>query len=311
MSLAACLAFYGVLVAVAAPRLLRRGSVEQAPRLGVALWSFAAATTLLAWLAAIGVLVADTLMVTMGAACEECLLISVLPAEAQRLTAAVVATVGIGVVGWIAAGVGRQLWRGRRAVEAHIRGVRLVGSPVAQLGPDTVVLDAAERAAYCLARRGERAVVVTSAVLRDLPGEQLAAVLAHERAHLTGHHHLLLAWLTALARWLGRVPLFRHAADEVARLLEMCADDAAARVHGPRTLVDALVTLVCGPAPEPALRASGTATLDRARRLLRPPSAVERSAARREVGTVLLGAGLAPTVVFGAMLLTTCTTMLG
>jgi hypothetical protein len=96
------------------------------------------------------------------------------------------------------------------------------------------------------------------------------------------------------------------ATDEVPRLLEMCADDAAARTHGHRTVLDALITLACGPVPEAALGASGTATLQRAHRLASPPTAGERSAARRELGTIMLAASLTPTFVFGMMLLATC-----
>lgn len=309
MTLAACLAFYGLLVAVTAPRLLRRRAIEHAPRFGVALWTFAAVTTLVAWLAATGIAVADAAMAA-AMTCDDCVPYIAMSADVQQLVAAAVAAAGIAADGWLAVGIGRRLRRSRRAVEGHIRGVLLVGRPAPHLGPDTVVIDAAERAAYCLARRGDRAVVVTSTSVRELPADQLRAVLAHEHAHLAGRHHLLLAWFNALGRQLHRIALFPLAAAEVARLLEMSADDTAARTHGRRTLLDALMTLACGPAPEPALGASGTATLDRARRLLWPPTPAERSAARRELGTILVTAGVAPTLAFGAMLLTTCTMVL-
>lgn len=309
MTLAACLAFYGMLFAVTAPRLLRRQALEHAPRLGVAMWTSAAVTTLVAWLAATGIAVAD---VTMAATmtCDDCAPYLGLFAGVPHLLAAVLAVVGVLAAGRLVVEIGRQLRRSRLAVQGHLRGVRLVGRPAPHLGPHTVVVDAAECAAYCLARCGDQAVVVTSASVRELPADQLSAVLAHERAHLAGRHHLLLTWLTALARPLPRIELFRLARTEVTRLLEMSADDTAARTHGRRTLLDALMTLACGPAPGPALGAGGTATLERARRLQRSPTRAERSAARRELGTIVVTAGVAPTVVFAAMLITTCTMVL-
>jgi Zn-dependent protease with chaperone function len=61
-----------------------------------------------------------------------------------------------------------------------------------------------------------------------LDPEQLTAVLAHERAHLAGRHHLLLAITRSLAAVAPFVPIFARGTGEVARLAEMRADDAAA-----------------------------------------------------------------------------------
>jgi Zn-dependent protease with chaperone function len=79
--------------------------------------------------------------------------------------------------------------------------------------------------------------------LTTLDRRQLAAVLAHEDAHIAGHHHQLLMVLQALASSLARLPLFRSAAEAVAELLERCADDSAARRHGTRPLLRVLLTL--------------------------------------------------------------------
>lgn len=65
-------------------------------------------------------------------------------------------------------------------------------------GVDAVVVDAAERAAYCVAGHPDT-VVVTSAALDSLTDRNLQAVLAHERAHLAGRHHHVLAFVRALA----------------------------------------------------------------------------------------------------------------
>jgi Zn-dependent protease with chaperone function len=94
-------------------------------------------------------------------------------------------------------------------------------------------------------------IVITSAALAALDETQLGAVLCHERAHLAGRHHQLLAFTRALAAILPRIELFTTGAGEVARLLEMCADDTAARTHGAPTVLGALLAL-CGAASIPA-----------------------------------------------------------
>jgi Zn-dependent protease with chaperone function len=124
-------------------------------------------------------------------------------------------------------------------------------------------------------------VVLSTGALHALEPAELKAVLAHERAHLSGRHHLL----RALAR-IGRLvlpflPLMRDADAQVARLVEMHADDAAARTSDPRSLATALVVLATGTSPAPALAASATDSAQRIRRLLGPAEPLPP--ARRQV----------------------------
>jgi len=92
------------------------------------------------------------------------------------------------------------------------------------------------------------AIVVTSGALAVLDEPQLAAVLAHERAHLAGHHHLLATVTRGLAAAFPGVPLFIRGRDEAARLSEMAADDMAARSAGRHALVAALLSIATGAA---------------------------------------------------------------
>jgi len=66
------------------------------------------------------------------------------------------------------------------------------------------------------------------------------------------------------------LPLMRDADAQVARLVEMHADDAAARASDPRSLATALVVLATGASPAPALAAAATDSVQRIHRLLRP-----------------------------------------
>ena len=120
----------------------------------------------------------------------------------------------------------------------------------------TVVLDDPRPAAYCVAGR-PAAIVVTSGALALLGGTQLSAVLAHERAHLAGRHHLLATAIRGLTAAFPGVPLFARGAAEVARLSEMTADDAAVRLAGRPALVTALLAIATG-APVPGAQLAGS-----------------------------------------------------
>src|SRR5215467_3945529 len=166
---------------------------------------------------------------------------------------------------------GRNVQRAQRRTRAHAEAARIAGRRL----PDgaAVVLDAARPAAYCVPGR-PAAIVLTSAALAVLDPWQLTAVLAHERAHLAGRHHLLIGLTRGLAATFPGVPLFTRGPAEVARLAEMCADDAAARHSSRPTLVAALLAMGTGTpvqaVPAAALAATGGAVTARVQRLIEP-----------------------------------------
>ena len=161
---------------------------------------------------------------------------------------------------------------GRQALR-HAQTARLVGHPEPALG--AVLVEHSQPAAYCVAGRQPTVILTTGAVQALDPG-QLDAVLAHERAHLAGRHH----WLVAMAR-IGRevlpfLPLMRDAEEQVARLVELHADDAATRARDPRLLATALVVLATPGSPAPALAAGATDSVQRIHRLLGPSEPLGR-----------------------------------
>ena len=130
---------------------------------------------------------------------------------------------------------------------------------------------APEPAAYCVAGR-HPTVVLTTGALGALDPGQLAAVLAHERAHLAGHHHRLLA-LARIAPPGAPVP----AADAGRGRAGGAAGRDARRRRGAggpatRSLATALVVLATGASPAPGLAAAATDAVQRIHRLLGPPS---------------------------------------
>ena len=155
---------------------------------------------------------------------------------------------------------------GRQALR-RAQTARLVGWPEPALG--AVLVKHAQPAAYCVAGR-QPTVILTTGAVRALDPGQLAAVLAHERAHLAGRHHRLVALARIGREVLPFLPLMRDAEKQVARLVELHADDAAARARDPRLLATALVILVTPASPASALAAGATDSVQRIRRLLGP-----------------------------------------
>lgn len=146
--------------------------------------------------------------------------------------------------------------------------------------PGALVVDHPAAAAYCVP--GLRSQIVISAGALDLlDNDELAAVLAHERAHLRARHDLVLLPFTALLRAFRWSATARAANAEVALLVEMLADDRARRLRPARELATALLRVGAsggGQAPVGALAATGDGVNGelavRVTRLLRPVPAL-------------------------------------
>jgi len=120
--------------------------------------------------------------------------------------------------------------------------------------PGALVVDYPSAAAYCLPGLRSRSRIVVSVGALELLGRgELAAVLAHERAHLRERHDLVLLPFTALRRAFPRSATCTGAQRAVALLVEMLADDRALRGGPARELVSALVRFgTAGTCPAPA-----------------------------------------------------------
>jgi Zn-dependent protease with chaperone function len=138
--------------------------------------------------------------------------------------------------------------------------------------PGALVVDYPSAAAYCLPGLRSQ-IVVSVGTLRLLGNGELAAVLAHERAHLRERHDLVLLPFTALRRAFPRSATCTGAHRAVALLVEMLADDHALRARPARELVSALVrfgTADTCPAPPGALAVGEGEVAARVARLLQP-----------------------------------------
>lgn len=114
--------------------------------------------------------------------------------------------------------------------------------------PGVLILDHPLTVAYCLP--GLRAqVVLSSGALSTLSAREVSAVLAHERTHARERHDLVLLPFAALGRLLPRIRLVAVAAEAVALLVEMRADEGACRAHGAGSLAHALRRVAVSPPP--------------------------------------------------------------
>ncbi|MCW2914572.1 MAG: peptidase Ste24p [Actinomycetia bacterium] len=127
---------------------------------------------------------------------------------------------------------------------------------------DTLVLDHDAAAAYCVPGVRSAKVVVSAGTLKLLDQAELAAVLAHERAHVRERHDLVLLPFASLRQVFPGFRLVARSMDAVELLIEMTADDRARRHRPPRELATALLRFAAArpvAAPSGALAALGTA----------------------------------------------------
>ncbi|WP_329454299.1 M48 family metalloprotease [Streptomyces sp. NBC_01497] len=152
--------------------------------------------------------------------------------------------------------------------------------------------------AYALPGRagGPGRVVVTEGMLGCLGTRERAALVAHERAHLAGRHHLFLAAAELSAHC---HPGLRSVRQDVALAVERAADEAAARATGDRRLTAlaigrAALAAHAAPARRPSVLPSATAgpVPQRVAALLKGPVSGARRPVAAAFALLLLCAGI-------------------
>jgi Zn-dependent protease with chaperone function len=145
---------------------------------------------------------------------------------------------GAGLAAWLLAALALTC----RALAVVRRRQRTLLGLVARQDPgahEALVVEHPAVAAYCVPGR-RAAIVLSTGTLALLNPVELTAVLAHERAHLRERHDWALLPFTVLERAFPWSRLARAMRLQVAALVEMRADDRAARTHGHTGLSSAL-----------------------------------------------------------------------
>jgi beta-lactamase regulating signal transducer with metallopeptidase domain len=308
MIIAVVLFGYALLVATVGAWLLRGADwPAKAPRLAIALWQGLAASSLLSTALGAAALSVRQRLVSndLSALFDVCATdMRADYATPGGITTTVIALVALALI------AGRTIWgitttlsqalrRGRRQLQI----VDLIAHRDQNL--DVLVIDHPTPAAFCLPGR-EQQVVVTNTALTVLSSEEVDAVLAHERAHLHGRHHFLLAVSRGLARAFPGIPVFTWGDQQVRRLVELAADDGACRNHQRTVVASAIRGLAETTTPTAAPASSRDATQLRVRRLTdrwKPLHLLPHAALYALVAAELLGPALI--AALPALILTT------
>lgn len=282
---------YACLLGAAGGRLMAGARwASRAPALAIVLWQAMGLSLVLA-AASVGLtmalpteVLADGITDFLGACLHT--LASRLSTPSGALTVVAGLVLMVGVLGRAVWGVAGELTRARRCRRRQLAELALLGPRDADLG---VYLVQDERTlAYCLPGR-HAAVVLTTAARAALSPAELGAVLQHEAAHLRWRHDLVLCTAAGLRRAFPFVPALRSAETACEVLVEMVADDAAARRSGRTAVASALVSMAGSSAPRFALGVNAHASAPRAYRMLDMP---RRLGTARRAGAGVLASAL-------------------
>ena len=164
--------------------------------------------------------------------------------------------------------------RRRRSTSLHVARLRLLAAD-APPGEPLWVRDDRPLALSIGGRPG--LIILSDALPRVLTPAAVAATLEHERAHLRGRHHLLVAVVDVLAAAFPVSPLLRAAPAALEDLVELAADAQAARRCGPAAVREALSRLTSHPMPRGGLAMAGRLTQARLSRLATGGSGTNRA----------------------------------
>lgn len=162
--------------------------------------------------------------------------------------------------------VGTELRRARREHRRLVDLLATTHDAVPATTPGVRVLAHPTPTAYCVPGVRRR-VVLSDSTISTLSEDELAGVLAHERAHLRLRHDLVLEFFTVLHTAVPRPLRSPHGLTEVKLLIELLADRGAVRVAGRVPVARALVALAAGDHPDAALGYDGAGPMVRLERL--------------------------------------------
>lgn len=271
-TLLGCLAYIAAMIVVAS-MLLSRGTWQiWHPRLALASWHAALMTSLTALVFGAGyaLKVAHSSRGKLAAD----------PASAFALGVATWAGVAvIAIVLALVLAAAERIVRGDYADRDRLRNLLLTGAHRCEVRGGVVVHTLDTTDVLMCAFRTPEPTVVTSRTVQDLlsPAE-FEAVLEHERAHLRQRHHFVGLLALVSTSCLSRLEVVRRMRQASSLLVELIADDAAARRTGHAPLAAALAKMADHTGdPGMAVRADRIAALGE-RHLARPHGFLQSTA---------------------------------
>ncbi|MFE5602617.1 M56 family metallopeptidase [Streptomyces coelicoflavus] len=202
--------------------------------------------------------------------------------QARGIAEAALLVLFAAALGLSAVGV-RRFWRLRRVRDRHRLTADAQGVYDSIADTSVRVLTHQDPAAFCIpGPRGRARIVVTTAARDLLSLAELAATVAHERAHLRLRHHRAILAADVLTAAIGWTGLMKPYAQQVRRLAELAADDQAVLGHGRRTVASALLGMcsTASPGGTGTLAMTGPDPAERIRRLIESPPATSARLSR-------------------------------
>ncbi len=235
--IALALVALAVVLAWPTPRVMaRRHAFRRAPRAALVAWQAVTVSAIVAALAAAPAIL--PLVLFDGQTVEQHFMIM---------------AVAIGVSGVMLARLliaGHHIGRGMRQRRQQHR--ELVDIIASQHDGNVRILEHPTPTAYCLPGRQKR-VVLSQGVIDTLGPDELDAVLAHEQAHLSARHDLLIEFFSVIHETVPEPLRCQSAMSEVRLLVEALADRASVRRVGELATAQALLALADSRAPEAAM----------------------------------------------------------
>ncbi|MBN9188468.1 M56 family metallopeptidase [Microbacterium sp.] len=214
------------------PRLLTHGRWQVLrPRLALTLWHAAFAAGLAAAVLAVVIAVLHTLAVTQDARGAS-VVVTVLGWIALAIVGGACAMVAVG-----GGGVGDASRRNRGALLALPHSARALDRRT------ELRLCESNEVFACSVPDRRGTIVITTGLAALLSPAQLRAVVAHEHAHLTERHHLAMRLADVNSACIPGNAGARRMRRATALLIELIADDRAARTTGAVHLANALVRI--------------------------------------------------------------------
>ncbi len=188
------------------------------------------------------------------------------------------------------------LWAMVRVAQATLAVRRLVRAPLGR-GPDGSIIIGGDDVMLAAAGLTHPTLVVSAGALARLDDAELAAAIAHERAHIRRRHRFVLLY-AEFCRVLGRpLPGTVRAVRQLRFHIERDADRAAVRERADRlALASAICKAATGATTRPGMASlGGDGTAARVRELLQEvvPEAGERGLRALAVGAATLAVGAA------------------
>jgi beta-lactamase regulating signal transducer with metallopeptidase domain len=146
--------------------------------------------------------------------------------------------------------------------------------------PQVDIIPDGRRFAYSVPCFVSGRIVLSQGTIDLLERAPLHAVLAHERAHLLGRHHLVLQLATAIGQTFVRSPSAAVIATRITDLVELAADCYARRHVGRQPTITALTALADMSVPTGALPVGGRAVALRLQRLQDRPHCCQTGRAK-------------------------------